>query len=231
VNDHLRFTGPQDLQLGAVTASELLQIVAINQPQPCLALAIASQRTQAKSFFRVHVLMQSDEGHFLSRHHLGHVVQADANPAASRLAPIDVGSFLPAVCDANYRPFVTGLLAAGNQLADVGLVYWRVLVRGQVDHLDRIRFGMSPEEVSRMTAGWATMHSHCNGFPDPSFSPGQWFSESAAYEVGNGWMIELTFYDDKLGDKLLFYPQDPPLYRLAWHSLQERIPSLPDLPF
>jgi hypothetical protein len=102
---------------------------------------------------------------------------------------------------------------------------------GVIDRLDRIRLGMSPKEVSGLMAGWAEMNSHCWGNPDPSFRPGQWFSEDASYNVGNGWMVEVTFYDDKLGNKLLFYPRDPPLYRLAWASLQERFHSLPDLPF
>jgi len=52
-----------------------------------------------------------------------------------------------------------------------------------------------------------------------------------SYEIGNGWMVEVTFYDDKLREeKLRFYPRDQP-YRRAWYSLQQRIPSLPDLPF
>jgi hypothetical protein len=65
-----------------------------------------------------------------------------------------------------------------------------------------------------------------------SLAAGLWGSMcNESYEIGNGWEVEVTFYDDKLREqKLSFYRRDP-FYRRAWYSLQQRIPSLPDLPF
>jgi hypothetical protein len=84
---------------------------------------------------------------------------------------------------------------------------------------------MSEGEVSRIMGGSGTMRLWSLHID----MEGSMCNES--YEIGNGWQVEVTFYDDKLREeKLRLYPRDP-FYRRAWYSLQQRIPSLPDLPF
>jgi hypothetical protein len=123
------------------------------------------------------------------------------------------------------------LLGAG--LIGPASVAWLVVVistpsrppASAYDRLNRIRLGMSEGEVSRIMGGSGTMRLWSLHID----MEGSMCNES--YEIGNGWQVEVTFYDDKLREeKLRLYPRDP-FYRRAWYSLQQRIPSLPDLPF
>jgi hypothetical protein len=85
---------------------------------------------------------------------------------------------------------------------------------------------MSPEEVSGIMDGPGITSVNSQVCIGPGFSI-SW----EIFEVGNGWMADVSFLDLKLRKKALYFPRNPPLYGRAWQFLQDRIPSLPNLPF
>jgi hypothetical protein len=121
-----------------------------------------------------------------------------------------------------YRSRLLWTATLGTVAAFAGLAIFMSVPRPPQevsDLLEKLQLGMDRVEVEDVM-GYR---------PGGRASDPPWGVSSHA--IGDSWIVHVELgQDGKLIHKEAIAPPNPPLWRRAWHSLQQRIPSLPDLP-